>query len=182
MPRTKKVHPADAADAAVIAQAVRFEIGLFLGTGRFATDTAATLIEARAKAAALLAQYPTSRRPLIYGIAADGRRALATETMKESAMNTTQTETTAPVKKPAKAPAKKAAAKKAPAKKAAAKKAGPAKTRDGSKTEKVLAMLKKGATRSAIVEATGWNVDLKQLAARKGLKLKKDAEGIITAA
>ena len=51
-----------------------------------------------------------------------------------------------------------------------------------TKTEKVIRMLKKGATRPAIVKATGgWNVDLKQLAARKGLKLRKNDEGIITA-
>ena len=51
-----------------------------------------------------------------------------------------------------------------------------------TKTAIVLSMLKKGATRKAIVEKTGWQVDLKQLAARKGLKLKKNAEGIIRAA
>jgi hypothetical protein len=42
-------------------------------------------------------------------------------------------------------------------------------------------MLRKGSTRAAIVKATGWQVDLKQLAARKGLKLKQNAEGVITA-
>jgi hypothetical protein len=51
----------------------------------------------------------------------------------------------------------------------------------GTKTAKVLAMLKKGATRQAIVKATDWQVDLKQLAARKGLKLRTDAAGLITA-
>ena len=50
-----------------------------------------------------------------------------------------------------------------------------------TKTETVIRMLRKGATRIAIVEATGWQVDLKQLAARKGLKLKKNAEGVIRA-
>jgi hypothetical protein len=41
--------------------------------------------------------------------------------------------------------------------------------------------LRKGATRKEIVEATNWQVDLKQLAKRKGLTLKKDPHGIITA-
>ena len=78
-------------------------------------------------------------------------------------------------------PAKAAALAKGKAPKAApAKKTAP-KTRDGSKTEKVIAMLRKGATRKAIVEAAGWQVDLKQLAARKNLKLKKNAEGVIRA-
>jgi hypothetical protein len=43
-------------------------------------------------------------------------------------------------------------------------------------------MLAKGATRKAIVEATGWQVDLKQLAKRKGLTLKKDQHGVINRA
>ena len=78
-------------------------------------------------------------------------------------------------------PAKAAALAKGKAPKAApAKKTAP-KTRDGSKTEKVIAMLRKGATCKAIVEAAGWQVDLKQLAARKNLKLKKNAEGVIRA-
>jgi hypothetical protein len=51
----------------------------------------------------------------------------------------------------------------------------------GSKSETVLAMLRKGATRKEIVEATNWQVDLKQLAKRKGLTLKKDQHGLITA-
>jgi Meckel syndrome type 1 protein len=88
----------------------------------------------------------------------------------------------APKAKAAKANGKakpKATAKAAP--KAAAKTKTPKAAAAGSKTEQVLAMLKKGATRTAIVEATGWQVDLKQLAARKGLKLSKDKDGVITA-
>lgn len=42
-------------------------------------------------------------------------------------------------------------------------------------------MLRKGVTRKAIVEATAWQVDLKQLAARKGLRLKRNADGAIRA-
>ena len=36
----RKVHPADAANTAVLAQAVRFDVALFLGTGRYASRSA----------------------------------------------------------------------------------------------------------------------------------------------
>jgi hypothetical protein len=75
----RKTHPADLAEAAIVSQAVRYEISLFVN-GRFETATALTLGEAREKAADLLARHPTSRRPLIYGIDAEGRRGLVTET------------------------------------------------------------------------------------------------------
>jgi hypothetical protein len=82
--------------------------------------------------------------------------------------------------KPAK-PAKAAKPEK-PAKKAAAKKAAGG-TRDGSKVATVIAMLtgKKPVARKAIVEATGWQVDLKALCARKGMKLKKHPDGTFSA-
>jgi hypothetical protein len=35
--------PADVANAIIVAAAVRFDIALFLGVGRYATDSAATL-------------------------------------------------------------------------------------------------------------------------------------------
>lgn len=81
MARTSKPHPADIANANVVAAAVRFDIALFLGVGRYATDSAATLEEARAKAARLAAMHPNGRRPLIYGVAADGRSGLVTTAM-----------------------------------------------------------------------------------------------------
>ena len=80
MARTRKPHPADAANAKVIASAVRFEIALFLGVGRYAIDTAANLEEARSKAARLVAMHRNGRRPLIYGVTADGRSGLVTDT------------------------------------------------------------------------------------------------------
>jgi hypothetical protein len=80
MARARKPHPADVANANVIASAVRFEIALFLGVGRYATDAAGTLAEARAKAARLMAMHPNGRRPLIYGVTADGRSGLVTDT------------------------------------------------------------------------------------------------------
>ena len=42
MKSRRKVHPADAANAAVLAQAVRFDVALFLGTGRYARASAPT--------------------------------------------------------------------------------------------------------------------------------------------
>jgi hypothetical protein len=80
MARARKPHPADVANANAVASAVRFEIALFLGVGRHATDTAVTLDEARSKAARLVALHRNGRRPLIYGITADGRSGLVTDT------------------------------------------------------------------------------------------------------
>ena len=80
MARVRNPHPADVANANIVAAAVRFELALFLGVGRYATDSAATLEEARAKAARLVAMHPNGRRPLIYGVTADGRSGLVTET------------------------------------------------------------------------------------------------------
>lgn len=80
MARVRKPHPADVANASVVASAVRFEIALFLGVGRYATDTAETLDEAHRKAARLVAMHRNGRRPLIYGVTADGRSGLVTDT------------------------------------------------------------------------------------------------------
>lgn len=80
MGRARKPHPADVANAKVIASAVRFEIALFLGVGRYATDTEETLDEACRKAAGLVAMHRNGRRPLIYGVTADGRSGLVTDT------------------------------------------------------------------------------------------------------
>lgn len=79
MVRARKPHPADLANANVVASAVRFEIALFLGVGRYATDTAETLDEARRKAARLVALHRNGRRPLIYGVTADGRSGLVAD-------------------------------------------------------------------------------------------------------
>jgi hypothetical protein len=79
MAPARKPHPADIANANVVASAVRFEIALFLGVGRYATDTAETLDAARRKAARLVAMHGSGRRPLIYGVTADGRSGLVTD-------------------------------------------------------------------------------------------------------
>jgi hypothetical protein len=78
--KRRKVHPADAANAAVLANAVRYDIALFLGTGRYARASASTLAEARIEAMRLVAENPTpfgKRLPLIYGVTAQGTSALA---------------------------------------------------------------------------------------------------------
>lgn len=76
MKRTRKLHPADAANAETLRRAVRFDVALFLGTGLYARASAATLDEARIEAMRLKAENQTTRRPLIYGVTADGRAAL----------------------------------------------------------------------------------------------------------
>jgi hypothetical protein len=84
MARKRKPHPADVANANIVAAAVRFELALFLGVGRYATDTAETIEEALAKADRLVAMHPNGRRPLIYGVTADGRSGLVTNAMLSS--------------------------------------------------------------------------------------------------
>jgi hypothetical protein len=77
----RKLHPADAANAVILAQAVRFEVALFLGTGHYARASAPTLAEARIEAMRLVAENPNpfgKRPPLIYGVTAEGRSALVT--------------------------------------------------------------------------------------------------------
>ncbi len=76
MKRTRKLHSADAANAETLRRAVRFDVALFLGTGLYARASAATLDEARIEAMRLKAENQTTRRPLIYGVTADGRAAL----------------------------------------------------------------------------------------------------------
>jgi hypothetical protein len=88
----RKPHPADAANAAIIANAIRFDLAHFLGVGRYAKASAATLAEARREAARLAAEHPNGRRPLIYAVDTDGRSALVTDEAatleKEPAMKT----------------------------------------------------------------------------------------------
>jgi hypothetical protein len=88
-----KVHPPTERDAAIIANAVRFDLALFIGRGKYARASARTLTEARNDAApALEAEHPYGRRALIYAIDADGRSALVTDDIptasKESSMKT----------------------------------------------------------------------------------------------
>src|SRR5690606_19291178 len=80
-------------DAAIIANAIRFDIALFIGRGKYAHASARTLAEARNDAApSLEAEHPYGRRALIYAIDADGRSALVTDDVsiqaKEPAIKT----------------------------------------------------------------------------------------------
>jgi hypothetical protein len=79
MARQRKPHPADEANAKIVGAAVRFEIALFLGAGRYAFDSAETIEDARARAGKLTALHPNGRRPLIYGVTADGRSGLVVD-------------------------------------------------------------------------------------------------------
>ncbi len=88
-----KVHPPTERDAAIITNAVRFDLALFIGRGKYAHASAQTLTEARTEAApSLEAEHPYGRRALIYAIDADGRSALVTNNIptetKESPMKT----------------------------------------------------------------------------------------------
>lgn len=88
-----KIHPPSARDAAIIANAVRFDVALFIGRGKYARASARTLAEARNVAApALEAEHPYGRRALIYAVDADGRAALVTADIptdsKENSMKT----------------------------------------------------------------------------------------------
>jgi hypothetical protein len=87
------VHPADRANAEIIANAIRFDIALFIGRGKYARASARTLAEARNVAApALEAEHPYGRRAMIYAIDGNGRSALVTGDVptesKESSMKT----------------------------------------------------------------------------------------------
>lgn len=80
-----KVHPPTERDAAIIANAIRFDIALFIGRGKYAHASARTLSEARNDAApSLEAEHPYGRRALIYAIDAEGRSALVTDNIPES--------------------------------------------------------------------------------------------------
>lgn len=54
-----KVHPPTERDAAIIANAIRFDIALFIGRGKYAHASARSLSEARNEAApSLEAEHP----------------------------------------------------------------------------------------------------------------------------
>lgn len=75
--KTKRIHPADIENARIVANAVRFEISMFLGTGEFARAEAPTRDEAEQAARDMKAHYATcSRFPIIYAIDANGRSAI----------------------------------------------------------------------------------------------------------
>jgi len=75
--KKKIIHPADLDNARIVANAVRFEISLFLGTGEFSRAEAPTKEEAEQAARDMKAHYTTcSRFPIIYAIDVNGRSAI----------------------------------------------------------------------------------------------------------
>ncbi|HEY2754596.1 MAG TPA: hypothetical protein VGJ01_02500 [Pseudolabrys sp.] len=173
---TKKNHRADAADAALIPACKKFTATI-LKDNKPQTSEFDTLADAQLAAAKLNASANNGRKALVYAITDDGR-AILVRALKEAAPATTKAEpkpAPAKVAKPAKAPAKKA--------NSLAKKAAPPK-REGSKVEIVIAMLtgRKPITRKDIAEATEWpSVNIKAICVRKGMKLKKNADGTLSA-
>ncbi|SIO50062.1 hypothetical protein SAMN05443247_06621 [Bradyrhizobium erythrophlei] len=187
----KKTHPADIADLALIPACKKFTATI-LKDNKPQTTEFDSLDAARIEAAKLNATANNGRKALVYAITADGRAilvpALYGRTPADAGSEAAKADDKArdakakPAKaakaaKPAKAPAKKAKAKPAAKKTAAAK-------RDGSKVEIVIAMLtgKKAVTRKDIAEATEWpSINIKAICARKGMKLKKNADGTLSA-
>jgi hypothetical protein len=90
MPR--KDHPADIRNDEIAANAVRYELALFLGRGEFARACVETIEEVPAAASGLVTTHRNGRRPLIYAIDAFGRAALINGSMQpsqEKSMNKT---------------------------------------------------------------------------------------------
>ncbi len=78
----RRPHPTEIRDAEIIRNAVRFDITLFLGVGRFANATAPNLETAHDEARRLSAENPGSRKPLIYAVDASGRAAPITSNIQ----------------------------------------------------------------------------------------------------
>lgn len=84
---TKTIHPADAAQLALIPQARQFIASLFLGQGKYDKRAAETLAEARARAAEISAghKWPNGRKAMIYAVLADGREVLVPDAYEPAA-------------------------------------------------------------------------------------------------
>ena len=76
---TTRIHPADAASAEIVSQAVRFEIALFAGRGKYIKAFAKTLDEARRQAKRLEREHRNGKRALIYAVTKSGRSAPITD-------------------------------------------------------------------------------------------------------
>jgi hypothetical protein len=71
------VHPALEYDEAIIEQAIRFDVSLFLGTGQYDKLSVTTLELACVAVKVLMRRNPgCTRRPIIYANSPDGRRAI----------------------------------------------------------------------------------------------------------
>ncbi|WP_166304690.1 hypothetical protein [Bradyrhizobium sp. 2S1] len=184
----QKTHPADVADLALIPACKKFTATI-LKNNKPQTSEFDTLAGARLEAAKLNATANNSRKALVHAITAEGRAilvpALYGRTPADAGSEAAKADDKArdaKAAKPAKVarPAKAKSARKAKAKPAAKKAA----KREGSKVEIVIAMLtgKKAVTRKDIAEATEWpSINIKAICARKGMKLKKAADGTLSA-
>ncbi|UGY24961.1 hypothetical protein HU675_0045040 [Bradyrhizobium septentrionale] len=172
---TKKIHPADVADLALI-PACKKLIATILKNNKPQTTEHDSLAAARIEAARLNATANNSRKALVYAITAEGRAilvpALYGRTPADAGSEAAKADDKARDAAKAAKPAKKAKA---------AKKAKP---EGKSKVEIVIAMLlrKKPVTRADIAEAVAWpSINIKAICTRKGMKLKQAADGTLSA-
>lgn len=208
---TKKTHPADTADLALIPACKKFTATILKG-GKPNTSEHASLEAARIEAVKLNATANGTRKALVYAITDDGRSILVPasygtvhspelaaaakavaakpqgpKTGKPSVADEAAAKAEAAERAALKAkPAKKAKPEKAakPAKKAKAAKPAKAAKEGGSKVDIVIKMLlgKKAVTRKDIAEAVDWpSINIKAICARKGMKLKQAADGTLSA-
>ncbi|QIG91019.1 MULTISPECIES: hypothetical protein [Bradyrhizobium] len=187
---TKKIHPADVADLALIPACKKFTATI-LKNNKPQTTEHDSLAAARIEAARLNATANNSRKALVYAITAEGRAILVpalygrtpADAGSEAAKADDKARDAAKAAKPAEAAKAEKQAK--PAKKAkAAKPAKKAKPEGKSKVEIVIAMLlrKKPVTRADIAEAVAWpSINIKAICTRKGMKLKQAADGTLSA-
>jgi hypothetical protein len=182
---TKKTHPADVADLALIPACTKFTATILKGNRPHTTECD-SLAAARIEAARLNATANNGRKALVYAITAEGRAilvpALYGRTPADAGSEAVKADDKARDAKPAK-PAKPEKAAK-PAKPAKPAKKAKAAKKDGSKVAIVIAMLtgKKAVTRKDIAAATEWpSINIKAICARKGMKLKQYADGTLSA-
>lgn len=184
MATTKKIHPADAADLALIPACKKFTATI-LKNNKPQTAEFGTLGGARIEAARLNATANNGRKALVYAITAEGRAILVPASYGEPNPAKAADAKPAQAAKPAKPakPAKAAKPTKA-AKPAKPAKAAKTKAEGKSKVEIVIAMLtgRKAVTRKDIAEAVQWpSINVKAICARKGMKLKQAADGTLSA-
>lgn len=157
-----KPTPLSAAEINAIQGAKQFQTSILIGRGKYRSALHPSLAAAREVAPQIEAEVNNGRRCMVHAIDRATEKAILVPAGFDPA---------APVAAKAEKPAKP---------KASAKPAKATKPKAGSKSDVAVKMLgrKGGAARKAIVAACGgWQVDLKQLCARRGLKLKRLADG-----
>lgn len=167
-----------ATDIAIIERAKTFKVSVFAGRGKYLQAERPTLALARQWGPALEKEANNGKKAMVYAIDPETDSSV----FVPAAYDPEQSPMKAAEKAAASKPAKSATGDKKPAAaKVRKSKAGkPAKADGPSKSDIAVKMLQRkgGAARKDIVEACGgWGVDLKQLCARRGLKLRKLADG-----